>query len=156
MEILQNRVARGIKIIAVLSMDEAPAWRCHKPFKEVPSHLIWRKRMRDKILCSKWTDPKATNAKKTSPYGSSFGVLTKVTLSIAVLVSIQRGERMSIEAFLGFFDSLARIKKTRFLEISREELGTLCVTESLFRGTIVDFDFCSHSGGGNYANVAGN
>ena len=112
--------------------------------------------MRDKILCSKWTDPKATNTKKASPYGSSYGVLTKVTLSTAVRVSIQGGERMSIEAFLGFFDSLARIKKARFLEISREELDMLCVTESLFRGTIVDFDFCSHSGGGNYANAAGN
>jgi hypothetical protein len=111
--------------------------------------------MRDRILCGERADPKAANAEK-APCGGSYAVLPQVALSNTALVSTQEGERMSISAFLGFFDCVARIKKARFLEISRGELDTLCVVESLFRGTIVDFDFGSHSGGGKATRFAVN
>jgi hypothetical protein len=113
--------------------------------------------MRDRVLCRGCAEPKIADAEEAFPCGNSyFSVLTSsfTLLSDAVPVSIQGGVKMSINEILGFLDNTARInqKVHKFLEISRQELDTICVTKSLFKGTFVDFDFCSHSGGGNYAN----
>jgi hypothetical protein len=75
-----------------------------------------------------------------------------------VLVSVQGGVKMSIDEFLGFFDGSAtwnnqKAQKEFLGIVSRRELDTIYATESLFRGTVIDFgDLSSHFGGGSYAN----
>jgi hypothetical protein len=127
--------------------------------------------MRDKVLCRGWVEQNTAHAKNTFFLGEStlhkdehFLILSSIfTLfsGISVPVSSQGGVKMemkmSIDEFLGFFDfNMTRMnQKTRrkFLErVSRQELDTIHATESLFRGTVVDFgDLVSHSGGVNNA-----
>lgn len=54
----------------------------------------------------------------------------------SVLVSVREGEKMSGD---------------EVTEGSRQELDTICAAKSLFKGTVVDFDSGSHSGGEPYA-----
>jgi hypothetical protein len=76
-----------------------------------------------------------------------------------VPLSVQGGVKMkmSIDEFLDFFDlAMARADqeiRPRFLDMnSRQDLDTICTADSLFRGTVVDFNgLNSHSGGGNNA-----
>jgi prepilin-type processing-associated H-X9-DG protein len=118
--------------------------------------------MRDKVLCSGWTELESVRTREEfllckKSYFSIFTGFLTLFLSDSVPVSIQGGVKMSIDEFLSFFDGSATWNNQKaqkeFLEmISRRELDTIYATESLFKGTVVDFgDLDSHSGGGNYA-----
>lgn len=115
--------------------------------------------MRDKALYRGWVGSKTAEAKEELLFyreGDCVVLLWVPTFSSnSVLVSIQGGVKMSTDEFLSFFDRTITWggQKTQFLEMSKRELDTICAAGSLFKGTVVDFgDFCSHSGGGNYAN----
>jgi hypothetical protein len=119
--------------------------------------------MRDKVLCRGWagTGP-AIKREEVWVFGSiSFAVLICQgfpTLK-SVPLSVQGGVKMkmSIDEFLDFFDlATARADqkvRPRFLDMnSRQDLDTICTADSLFRGTVVDFNgLDSHFGGGNNA-----
>ncbi len=118
--------------------------------------------MRDKVLCKGWAESETAKGEEESlSYEkgySSFLNLFAFLIPISVPVSVKGGVemRMSMEEFLSFFDhNMAwRDQKTqrRFLgRVSREKLDTIFATESLFKGTVLDFDLSSHSGGGSYA-----
>ena len=119
--------------------------------------------MRDKVLCVGW-------ARREKPISwEVFSLVEKGYLSVllsffppfshgSVPVSVQGGVKMSLDSFLGFFDRNAawRDQKAQreFMEqVSRQDLDTIFVAESLFRGTVVDFvgvDLSSR--GGSHAN----
>lgn len=115
--------------------------------------------MRDKVLCKGWAETRVPSVKGTSFLleNSYFIVLQSfftLFLPNSVPVSVREGEKMSIEEVLSFFDGNAAWKNQEaqrgFLEqVSRQGLDTIVAAESLFKGTVVDFDLL-HSGGGNY------
>lgn len=118
--------------------------------------------MRDKVLCVSWVETKAAQERNVSLLcGSScFLVLpeffTRLFLEDSVPVSIQGGVKMSIDEFMSFLDrnkAWVGLKAERHLEKNpRKGLDTIFATESLFRGSVVDFgELGSHSGGGSYA-----
>ena len=120
--------------------------------------------MRDKVLCRGWAGTRTAAGKKEfSPIAEQISEISLYCFASpmlnSVLVSFQGGVKMkmSMDEFLDFFDLTVapRDQEVRrgFLDMnSRQELDIICTTESLFKGTIVDF-CCSdlHSGGGNYA-----
>ncbi len=120
--------------------------------------------MRDKVLCRGWDEKVAPNTKEISVLGGyccfgasqSFSAFPRPQISVSV--SNQGGVKMSsINEVLSFFDHTLAWRDQEaeeFLEkVSRQNLDTISVTESLFKGTVVDFgDLNLHSGGGSYAN----
>jgi len=119
--------------------------------------------MRDKVLYRGWGGKVAPNTMETFLLGScsyfetsqSFSIFLRSHISVSV--SIQGGVKMSsIDEVLGFFDHKLAWRDQEaeeFLKkVSRQNLDTISVAESLFKGTVVDFgDLSSHSGGGSYA-----
>ncbi|KYK36432.1 MAG: hypothetical protein AYK19_08610 [Theionarchaea archaeon DG-70-1] len=117
--------------------------------------------MRDKVLCKGKAVPKAAAEKEVFflfEKGYLRGLISSLAFFVldSVPVSVREGEKMSLNEVLGFFDLNAAWRDQRakgFLETSsKRELDTILATESLFKGTVVDFDLGSHSGGGSYAN----
>lgn len=120
--------------------------------------------MRDKVLCRGWAERESADTKKVF-FLFEKGYPSVLICSFAFLapdsvpVSVREGEKMSIDEIVSFFDGNAAWKCQKaqgFLETgSRQELDTIFATESLFKGTVVDFgDLSSHSGGGSYANYS--
>ncbi|KYK36441.1 MAG: hypothetical protein AYK19_08655 [Theionarchaea archaeon DG-70-1] len=117
--------------------------------------------MRDKVLCQSWIEPKTASAKIVFFLNEkSYSLYSVHSLAFlapdAVPVSVRDGEKMSLDEVVSFFDSnvAQRNQKARgFLEQGLEQnLDTISATESLFKGTVVDFNLGSHSGGETYAN----
>jgi hypothetical protein len=119
--------------------------------------------MRDKVLCRGWTGIGPAIIRETVRVFRSASSVVSYCLVFPTLksvpLSVQGGVKMktSIDEFLDFFDlAMARRGQevhSRFLDIySRQELDTICTADSLFRGTVVDFNRLNwHSGGGNNA-----
>jgi len=117
--------------------------------------------MRDKVLCKGKAVPKAAAEKEVFflfEKGYLVGLMSSLAFFVpdSVPVSVREGEKMGIDEVVSFFDLNAawRDQKAKgFLETSsKRELDTILATESLFKGTVVDFGLSSHSGGGSYAN----
>jgi hypothetical protein len=131
-----------------------------KLLRGIQAQYKWRKRMRDKVLCRAWARTKQSNPKEKSSLfgkGSPFVLWKLSCLLLAVPVSIRGGVKMRIDRFSSFFDYNAAWRnqkaQTEFFEQpSKKDLDTIFATESLFKGTIVDFsDLGSYSGGVNCA-----
>ena len=119
--------------------------------------------MRDKVLCVGW-------ARREKPISwEVFSLVEKGYFSIllsffppfsqgSVPVSVQGGVKMSLDSFLGFFDRNAawrdqKVQREFMEQVSRQDLDTIFVAESLFKGTVVDFGSVDLSSrGDNYAN----
>jgi hypothetical protein len=119
--------------------------------------------MRDKVLCRGRTSQSEICAEEV--FSTGIVNLSVVLMSSfpfsspeSVPVSMREGEKMSIDEVLSIFDHSAawidQKAQREFLEqISKQGLDTIYATESLFKGTVVDFDRTGlSSGGGNYAN----
>ncbi len=117
--------------------------------------------MRDKVLCRGWAEQKEFSIEEVFLPSSMeyftilLGFLTLSYSQNSVPVSTKGGVEMSIDEVLSFLDSSAawrNQKALRFGISSRKDLDTICAAESLFKGTVVDFDDMDmHSGGWNYA-----
>ena len=118
--------------------------------------------MRDKVLCVGWARSEKPMIKGESillrkSYFCFLQSFFPFLLPYSVPVSVQGGVKMSIDEVLSLFDHNAAWRDQRaqggfFEKISKHELDTIFVTESLFRGTVVDFDGLGlRSGGGNFA-----
>lgn len=117
--------------------------------------------MRDKVLYQSWVEPKTASAKVVFFLNKkSYSLYLVRSLAFlapdAVPVSVRDGEKMSLDEVMSFFDSnvTKRNQKARgFLEQGpRQNLDTISATESLFKGTVVDFNLDPHSGGEPFAN----
>ncbi len=119
--------------------------------------------MRDKVLCRGWAETEKPEVEDEFFLcrRSYFLILTRFFVLLpsgySVPVSVQGGVKMSIvkmsiDEVLSFFDSMEKSQGAQeFLEHSRQDFDTIFAAESLFKGTVLDFDVGMHSGGGNYA-----
>lgn len=119
--------------------------------------------MRDKVLLTGWGEQGTPSAREISLLDENgcflvlFGLSALLRTQSSVPVSVQGGVKMSIDEFLSFFDRKTAWRDQEAEEflrkVPRKDLDTIFATESLFRGTVLDFkNLSSHSGGGSYAN----
>lgn len=110
--------------------------------------------MRDKVLCRGWAEIRKPEAEDEFCLcgRSYFLILTRFFVLLpsgySVPVSVQGGVKMNVDEVLSFFDSIEKSQGAQeFLEHSGREFDIIFAAESLFRGTVLDFEVGSYSGG---------
>lgn len=131
--------------------------------------------MRDKVLCRGRAELKPAQPKKISLsderelldrdkyFEILSGIFVLYFFVYSVQVSNQGGVKMKMKMRMSINESLDfsvsdRIQMHRKFQsifresVSRQELDTICISDSLFRDSLIAFgDLSSHSGGGNNA-----